>query len=244
MFGKDMPAIDGYHFVVCDNFFTKLPYHPAFIFKEKTTTTIDLTKEVEVLFNQIDAKRRKLIRDGLKIGYQITHHKATMGLLQEFKRLYNQFIPRKGATPIVNLNYFKALMPYMTIFQGKYEDRILETEIVIHNGWMAKSFYKARDENIVDNKIRRHIGSVVQWEILMHFKRLGYQTFDFGALVEGHPSLQYYKLSFGGEVVPTYSYEAALTPTARLTLIIRRFIERRIRQFLLRNLAKGSDTNN
>jgi hypothetical protein len=30
----------------------------------------------------------------------------------------------------------------------------------------------------------------------MHFKHLGYQTLDFGGLLEGHPTLNFYKLLF------------------------------------------------
>ncbi|OGR05207.1 MAG: hypothetical protein A3K23_01070 [Desulfobacca sp. RBG_16_58_9] len=152
-----------------------------------------------------------------------------MDSLIEFKKLYNKFISRKGATPIVSLNYFKELLPYMTAFRGEYAGRTLEINFVIHDGQIAKGFYKVRDESVKDSKLLNSIGSVIIWEILMHFQRQGYQTFDLGGL-QINPAIQYFKLSFGGDVIPTYSYEAALTPLARAMIKIKKIIEQKIRR--------------
>jgi len=235
-FGDDLPTTEGYHFVIVENCFSKLTYHPFFILREKNNIIIDLTKEIEVLFNQMTKMRRRVIKDGLKMDYQITHQEARLDLLREFKNLYNRFIPGKGATPIVSLNHFKALLPYMTIFQGKYEDRTLEIVLLVHDGQTVKDFYNVRDESLKGSKVLNCIGSVLHWEILMYFKTLGYRTFDLGGVVPSRPAIQDYKLSFGGKVIPTYSYEAALTPMAKIIGKIQQISERKIRRFCHRNL--------
>lgn len=97
---------------------------------------------------------------------------------------------------------------------GIADGKLLVIMLVIHDGVVARNLFIARDESIL-SKDSYYIGTVLQWQTLLHFKNLHYKLYDMGGLIKGPSSLNDYKISFGGEIVPTFEYEAVLTNSAK-----------------------------
>jgi hypothetical protein len=156
----------------------------------------------------------------LKIGYNITYQKPSYDSLREFQQLYNKYTLRKGAPRFLSLSTLSSLLPHMTFAVGKYDDIIAEIMILVHDDQTVRRHKVTRNEGHPRYKDCYHLGSVLEWEVLMHFKRLGYHLFDFGGAITEDPSsrmygISRYKMSFGGEKVTTYWYEATITPVGR-----------------------------
>jgi hypothetical protein len=219
-FGNHLPIIGNYHFISCKNYYLDLGAHHLFKRDECNTILIDLTKDIDLIFEEIHKKRRIKIRRGLKIGYNITYQKPSYDSLKEFQQLYNKYTIRKGAPLFLSLSTLSSLLPHMTFVVGKYDDIIAEIMILVHDDQTGRRHKVTRNEDHPRYKDCYHLGSVLEWEVLMHFKRLGYHLFDFGGAITEDPSsplhgISRYKMSFGGEKVRTYWYEATITPVGR-----------------------------
>jgi len=221
-FADYLPPTAGYHLVSCNNCYTELPnYHP-YKQEQRQTVLIDLLKDTDKIFSNINRKRRNDIRRGLKIGFQFVSQEANLKFLKEFRHLYNKFVVPKGAAALLDLETLLALSPYLTAFAGKYADQTLIMMLIIHDGRMARVLLGARNEASPYTHEGYFIQSNLQWELISHFKARGYHAFDLGGINLDPNSPAYgitrNKLSFGGEVVPTYYYEAVVTPLARLMI--------------------------
>jgi hypothetical protein len=219
-FGDCLPPTSGYHFISCKNYYRDLPYHPPYKRDECITILIDLTEDLDTIFKQIHTKRRNIIRQGLKFAYSIIHQKPTINNLKEFQELYNKYTVRKGAQGSFSLSTLTSLLPHMTFFIGKYDNIVAEIMILVHDDRTVRCHKVTRNEDHPRYKDCYQLGSVLQWEVLRHFKGLGYQVFDFGGAITEDPTspmsgVSRYKMSFGGEKAATYWYEAAITPLGR-----------------------------
>lgn len=229
-FADKLPVTSGYHFVYCNNCYRELSYAPPFQREQRHTLLFDLTQDRDNLFGKVNKKRRNIIRRGLKMDFQLIAQEPASEVLQEFQVLYNKFVPSKGAGKLFSLEHLVALEGYITVFSGKYREKTLIMKIVIHDGQTARDLFIVRNEEESDHQLSYYVGSALQWETLMYFKERGYNNFDAGGLDldPGSPTygVNQYKMSFGGEVVPTYYYEAAVSPMARAALWGRNFVKR------------------
>lgn len=236
-FCDHVPPTKGYHFVICTYCHNELNLQHFDKRKEQATVVIDLTQDSDNLFAQVHKNKRKMIRRGLKMAYEIIPLPPSIPLLIKFKQLFNKSIVKKGATPILSLDYLKGLMPYMTIFKAIHSNQTLAMLLVIHDEKTVRTHRLAYNEDVaVGKKIIDHMGDILYWQVLMYFKKLGYKTMDFGG-IELHKvsSLQGYtrfKMSFGGEVITTFSYEIAVTPEARLFMKIMQVVEYNLRNLI------------
>jgi lipid II:glycine glycyltransferase (peptidoglycan interpeptide bridge formation enzyme) len=237
-FAEHLPSVDGYHFVSCRNCYKLLPYHYPYKHEQRYTILLDLVQDSEKLFSQIHRKRRQKIKVGQKIGYQFSFQRPTLELLKNFRQLYNKFIAPKGAGPLVNFGTLADLLPFMTLVTASFKDQILMMLFIISDGYTATAHIGARNEASPYQQEMYYLGSVVQWEILLYLKNRGIHVYDLGgiALSPNSPTagIAQFKLSFGGEVAPIYSYEAAFSNLAKAFLagaetgysFIRRFFNR------------------
>jgi lipid II:glycine glycyltransferase (peptidoglycan interpeptide bridge formation enzyme) len=237
-FAEHLPSVDGYHFVSCRHCYKQLPCHYPYEHVQRYTTLFDLAQDSEKLFSQIHRKRRLIIKKGLKIGFQFSFQRPTLEGLKEFRQLYNKFIAPKGAGPLINFGILLDLMPFMTVVTGKFGDQTLMMLLIISDGRTAAIHLGGRNEASSYPQEMYYLGSVMHWEVILYFKNCGLQVFDFGGIALGPDSptagITQHKLSFGGEVVPTHYYEAAVSNLARAFLagaetgysLIRRFFNR------------------
>jgi hypothetical protein len=229
-YGDSLPSCEGYDFIYCKNYYVDLPLYRPFSRIECKTIIIDLTRDSEVLFKQVHKQRRKRIRQGLEKGYRITSQKPTPDILKEFQRLYERFIVPRGSPAFLTWHAITSLVSYMTAFIGELDDIIYEIKILVHDGRAVRAHWVARNLDHPRFKDCNDMHSLMQWEAIMHFQRLGYHIYDLGGvrLDPADPlyAIGQYKRSFGGEIVPTYWYQAMISPLARILDSGRTFFRR------------------
>jgi lipid II:glycine glycyltransferase (peptidoglycan interpeptide bridge formation enzyme) len=218
-FGDSLPPCDGYDFIDCKNYYTDLPYQQPFNRIASQTAISDLTQDSDKLFGKMTSSRRNRIRRGLKSNYLIKHQAASPDLLKVFQKLYQQFAASKGIQQFSTWHPITSSIPHMTIFIGELHDIIYQINLLLHDGQTVRLHYSARNLSHPSYKECDNLGSLMLWESMLHFQRLGYQTFDFGGVrsnpAEDPSQISQYKLSFGGEIVPTYWYQAKISFLAK-----------------------------
>jgi lipid II:glycine glycyltransferase (peptidoglycan interpeptide bridge formation enzyme) len=216
-FADYLPLPSGYHFISCLNSYIDFPYEPPYEKKQNTTAIINLLDDSKELFNKVHKKRRNIIRRSLNMGFQCIYQKPSPNNLEEFRYLHNKFLAHK-IHKIYFIDAFLSYLPHLSVFSGKYDDRTLCMMLILHDNKTAILYRATRDESFQGNQ-GYYINSFLLWEVLMHFKNLGFQTFDLGGVSLNRDSAAYpitqFKMSFGGEVIPFYNYEAVITPLCR-----------------------------
>jgi hypothetical protein len=217
-FGDHLPPCDGVDYIDCKNFYQDIPCHSPYIRSECLTSIIDLTEDEDKLFGAIHKKRRNIIRQGLKKAYNITKSKLTREVLDEFYKTYNTFTVSKGA-PRVGLTSLKALSPYTTVFIGKFCDITYEIILLIDDDQIVRYHKMARYGNHPYFKECYPMGSLLLWEAILHFKNSGCRLFDLGGITldpgNSFYGVSQFKITFGGKTIPTYWYQASISPLIR-----------------------------
>ena len=107
----------------------------------------------------------------------------------------------------------------MTAFIGELDDTIYEIKLLIHDGRTVRAHKVARNEQHPRYKDCNDLNSLLTWEAIMHFKRLSYHIYDLGGVWLNPAEPMYrasqFKMSYGGEIVPTYWYQAKISSLAR-----------------------------
>ena len=120
----------------------------------------------------------------------------------------------------------------MTLFTGEFNDINYQINLLIHDGQTVRGHIMYRNLHHPNYKECNLMNSLLNWESILHFQRLGYHIFDFGGYRLDPKDPQYtnalYKRSFGGEVVPTYWYQAKISPLSR-SLDVGRTLLRKLR---------------
>ena len=173
------------------------------------TILIDLSLDSNRLFGKISPKRRQKIRSAYKERIKIKQEKLNDNLLKEFVYLYRKYQVVKG-NYLISPWSIKALQDNLKIFKGIHDNKTLVMDIVLHDGCTAYRWMRARNEAI-ESKASTYIGGALIWEMIQYFKRNGYQTLDLG----GH---NYFKRTFGGDMVPFYNYQSILSPIPKLII--------------------------
>ncbi len=174
------------------------------------------------------------------MGYTIYSQQPTLPLLRLFRSIYNQTIAKRtGGQFIVCLDFYKAIINNMTAFIGEYDGHLIEIMLVIHDNEKAWCHKIVRPETELNSEIKYYVGSTLQWEVILHFQKKGYELFDFGGLVL-NPSHKFYnfskyKISFGGELADIFCYFGGISPMGNFIDKLRNktqhFIHRKINQF-------------
>jgi len=216
-FAEQLPSINGYHSIKCLCCYRKISYHFPFSQYKHHTTLIDLSLDTNRLFEQIRPKRRQKIKRAYKEEIKFKQQNLNYNLLKEFVNLY-----RKFQVPIGNYLTspwsIKALQDNIKVFKGIQNDQTLIMDLVIHDGCTAYRWMRARNKAI-KSEASTYIGGALIWEIIQYFKRNSYQTLDLG----GH---NYFKCTFGGDIVPVYNYSAILSPILKLIIKGKPFFSR------------------
>lgn len=240
-FADHLPSPKGYDLVSCNYSYHDLPcrypYERKYV--KSRTTIINLLQNSDDLLSKVHNRRRSVIRRSLKMGFQFEYQMPSLTNLNEFRYLYNKFIGPKVGSKMYSIMSLLPYSPYLSVFCGKYENKTLCMMLVLHDGRRAILHMTARDESF-DESPKRYINSFLLWEVLAHFKKLGYHTFDLGGIFfdatessSGDTSgVSRFKMSFGGEVIPIYHYEAVVTFIARTSFTFIDLAKRLLRIFL------------
>ena len=183
--------------------------------KEKCLTTIiDLRQDIEVIWNKIKRQHKRHIRRAEKNGTKVT----LSDNYEEFHQIYKSYLIQKGYVDPFRLNIFSSqfMQKYGILFIAKNQGKILGGNLYFYDHDSARLIniaYQNFGNSIDKKKCIYDANCLIQWEAIQYFKKKGLINYDFGGLKGDKINishqmygLDYYKLSFGGDIISHYEY--------------------------------------
>jgi lipid II:glycine glycyltransferase (peptidoglycan interpeptide bridge formation enzyme) len=179
------------------------------------TTTIDLSQDLDIIWNRIKRQHKRHIRRAEKSGTNVTMSNN----YQEFYKIYKNFLKRKNYANPLGLNVIssKFMQKYGILFIAKNQGEILGGNLYFldeHSALSICAVYQKFGESIDKNKQISDANCYIHWEANQYFKNLDIINYDFGGLKKGDEininhqlnGLDYHKRSFGGNIILGYEY--------------------------------------
>lgn len=202
------------------------------------TILIDLTKDTETLFSEINKACRQFIRRAERDGVQYEYWDTNCeNILPRFEQFYNEFAKNKGLPP-ANQRHLQALADAGRLALSLTQSQTGE-EFVWHayvkgtdrvRGLLGASLRTTKDsakKNFIGRANRFHF-----WKDIVTFKMQGFSTFDFGGWYEGNTDtekigINKFKEEFGGTIVKEFNCEKLLTWKAKLVHAVTKYYHKR-----------------
>jgi len=200
----------------------------GFIRYNKLTSIIDLTKNLDTIWQKMNRNSTRIIKEAeredikIRINYEYEY----------FFQIYKNFLQKKGlksffevfGVGIVPLNTIKK---NGTLFVAEYHGEILAGHFFLEDDSNIEDWVTGSKRLENEKERSRLVGCanrLILWEAIKYAKEKGIKEFDFGGLfpkdkAEKDPikkGINSFKLSFGGEVVPGYSYEKGYSKSLKI----------------------------
>lgn len=181
--------------------------------EEKYTLITDLNLEEEVLFSQFKSNVRNEIRKCEKIeGFSYNFGQSSK---KQFLNFYTQFALAKSLTPISKRSIDK--YGENLFYLSGYLDGILtnmQVYIIDKKSGTIRLLHSISILYAVEGGSKRAkigwINRYLHWRTMLYFKRLSFQTFDWGGYNNGADvglaGIDKFKASFGGEKIKLFDY--------------------------------------
>lgn len=226
-FSKDPFDIDGCDFLIFPYCKNKVKAKGFFCYN-KFTSIIDLTQNLDSIWQKMNRNSTRIIkqaeREDIKIRINCEYDK--------FFQIYKNFLRKKRINSLFEV-FGVGIMPLNTIkkngtlFVAEYQGEILTGHLFLEDDsniedWVTGS--KRLENEKERSKLVGCANRLILWEAIKYGKEKGLKEFDFGGLfpenkAEKDPikkGINSFKLSFGGEVVPGYSYEKGYSKSFKL----------------------------
>jgi hypothetical protein len=191
-----------------------LPGHP------KHTLHIDLTKDKDQLFKQLEIRTRQYINKAKRTGLMYFFNDSpSFEDLEDFSKFYNEFARLKGIPTVDPRKFlnFRAVNSFVITCIKDSDGSTLCYHAYIVDGCRTRSLYSAshfRSSN--SSEYRNMIGCAnkyLHWLDMLAFKEKGLSIYDFGGMAlkddEVLKGIDRFKLGFGGEVLTEYNFYQA-----------------------------------
>ena len=197
------------------------------------TIIIDLLSAEDALWEAVDAKSRKVIRQAGREGIEVDHFRDVSAKdWDEFQAAYNKLRSRKHAADALGVGQIGELMArdmiVMSVSRDGLGNRLSWHSYVRAHGHVrllntVSQMDPTRDtqwNNMVGRAHRLH-----HWKDILYFKEHGAQSYDLGGVYRGtedreQMNIARFKSSFGGYASQTYDAVMALTGKGRLALSV------------------------
>ena len=202
---------------------------PGFIRKESVTFVIDLTQDLDTIWNNISSGNgRKAIRRAKRANVKIKINQE----YEKFYDLYKSVRENKRLPGAIRLGDIKK---YGTLFTAEYDGKIISGHAYLedaHNirSWVTGSARFEKDAHEI--ALVANAGKSIVWEAIQYAKKKGIRTFDFGGYYAGGMNGErtnmpnWFKQSFGGKVTTTYIYKKDYSKIYIGARNVRAFLER------------------
>lgn len=193
-----------------NNYFLNLGYS----FEEHLNVIIDLTKDIQDLWREIDSKRRNEIRKAEKEGTSVELIIKESDLRDTYNILCEVY--SRTGLPLLRYNIFKAA------FEKSKETEGFKAFGAFNSGCLIGTMYTlCYKETVYDwyagsisKYYNKHSNDLIPWEVILWGKKYGFKKFDFGGA--GKPGVPYgvreYKKKYGGKLVSYGRYEKINKP--------------------------------
>jgi hypothetical protein len=194
------------------------------------TIVIDLSASEEELWNAVEAKSRKVIRQAAREGVVIKRVELTEQNWAAFLSAYRKLRRRKenaGALGIGQIGELIAKDRFVLTVSRDANGNILSWHSYVLARGRARMLNTMSD---IDPKRDTHWNNLVgranrlhHWQDMLHFKQEGVSSFDLGGVYRGtgdqeQLNIARFKRSFGGRFVDTFDAVLPLTLKGRLAL--------------------------
>ena len=175
------------------------------------TSQISLEKPSEELFGRINRTFKYHIHKAERIGIKtkIDYSPTMQKCLQVMKEL-SAFTGEKKIE--WNPKRIEALQKLnkLIISEAFLEKARIVTHIYLHDDNRVVLLHSYHHHNFSKEKLGAYANKLLHWIDILNFKKFGLKLYDFGGInMLSLPGISKFKLSFGGEVIDTYSYVKA-----------------------------------
>jgi lipid II:glycine glycyltransferase (peptidoglycan interpeptide bridge formation enzyme) len=182
--------------------------------KKYSTTIINLNQDIDVIWRRVKRQHKRHIRRAEKNGTTITVSKD----YQKFYQIYKRFLIQKKYAYSFGLKIFplQFMQKYGILFISENQGEILGGNLYFvdeDNALLISNAYQLFGNSIDKNKQISDANCYIHWEAIQYFKNLGIINYDFGGLEDNAKplnhqidGLDYYKRSFGGDIISQYEY--------------------------------------
>jgi lipid II:glycine glycyltransferase (peptidoglycan interpeptide bridge formation enzyme) len=178
------------------------------------TTTIDLSQSIDVMWNKITRQHKRHIKRAVKNGTDITVSENYEWFYQVNKKCLKQ---KKLADPIgLNIRPSKFMQKYGTLFIAENHGEILGANLYFHdekNALYVEGICKNIENNIENKKWSIDANCYLHWVAMKYFKNMHIINYDLGCVSCDDTKInhtmnggEYFKRSFGGNVISRYTY--------------------------------------
>lgn len=207
------------------NFFDYNKYDvPGFKRKEGLTTVIDLTQDLDTIWNKM---RHKFIRKQIERGERHGIVVKQDNNFSEFKKIYKSFREQKYLAK----EKINKLKDHTVLFSGYYQNKLIAGGIFVADDQYARALVLASAHNSSDSQMREIIGQanrLLIWEAIKYFKNKNLELFDLGGISPDsqNPSLRSlaeFKEAFGGTRQSCYYYHKVYSRLLRFWIKTRKY---------------------
>ena len=197
------------------------------------TMQIDLLQSEDALWENVDPKARKVIKQASREGVEVRHEELSEETWNSFLAAYNKLRSRKRNAEPLGLGQIHELVEKGQFVMTTSHDRegaVLSWHTYVRSGGHARllntmsDIDPARDShwnNMVGRAHRLH-----HWQDMLSFKAQGVAIYDLGGVYRGTEDMEQiniarFKTSFGGVPAETFDASVPLTVKGRTALALR-----------------------
>ena len=197
------------------------------------TLRIDLTKPEEEIFSEFDSTTRHQIHQiEKKHDFELRYYDTPdLKILDEFFEYYDEFVREKGIVAgDKNLLLMAQEQNALSIsLLADKDGQILCGLASIHEDSIVLMMYGfSYFRKFADSSMRNIISKAnryLHWEMIRHYKKLGYKTLDMGGLGMGQETsdlntVDRFKMGFGGKIHTLQHFYHARTMKGKIVLMI------------------------
>jgi lipid II:glycine glycyltransferase (peptidoglycan interpeptide bridge formation enzyme) len=207
----------------------------GFVCYKKLTSIIDLTQDLDTIWKKFHRDTFKGIKRAEREGVKISINNG----YEQFFDIYQNFIRKKEINSIfggigVETASLDTMKKKGTLFVAEYHGEILGGMLFLEDDSNIETLVSASKRLEGEKEDKAIIGCanrLIRWEAIKYAKEKGIKEFDLGGLfpedkTEKDPikkGINSFKLSFGGDVVPGYTYEKGYSKILKLAYYLHNF---------------------
>jgi len=185
---------------------------PDFQQERFTTLTLDLTKDLESIWQGMDKSScryaiHRAEEDGVKVFIN-EHYKEFYGIYRQFNR--NKGLPIGWWRP-------SDMQQYGVLFTAALNDKVIAGNFYLEDEgnirWLLGASQRLENVTKQEKIIISNASRLIIWEAIKYAKLKGKKEFDFGGYYTGikpdkqKEGINAFKKSFGGEIKTYYNYQ-------------------------------------
>jgi len=187
------------------------------------TSVIDLTQDLDTIWRKLDKKSSRYAVN------RAQRDRVEFKINADYEQFYkiNASLEAQKSYGGIMASKLETMRKYGTLFTARYAGEVLGGHLYLEDEANMMLWLSASKRLEVDREKATLIGNanrLLHWEAIKYAKEKGIKEFDWGGLWteeeaskdESKKAINSFKLSFGGEIVPRYSYRKVYSKVYRL----------------------------